>query len=67
MTTASGSAGSVLRLVREQKGLSLGKLSYKTNIPKQTLSQWELGQRAIDADTFVDLIKAMGGKVTVIV
>lgn len=65
MPTPSNSAAYVLRLAREQKGLSVGQLAYLTNYKADTIYKWEEGKRTIAADAFIRLIQAIGGKVTV--
>lgn len=61
--------GRVLRLAREAEGISLGRLARDSRVATATLSDVELGKRAVSArvlDAYLDLLTrktpAQGGK-----
>lgn len=59
-------AANVIKVLRDEKGLTLRQLSVKADVSKSGLSRWEHGDRVPNVDVFTRILKAMDAEIVVL-
>lgn len=60
------SANEIIRVLRNEKGLTLRTLAERSGVSESCISRWESGDRVPNIDAYIRTIEALGAEVVII-